>query len=97
MASEQKSTLAISRRPRNGQTVLTGQVGVIDLNVSDAGVVQDLELGLVSFGDIGKVFVVVVVDSRRVGFVRTVSEMVPIQTDQNEEREQRENRLTRKD
>jgi hypothetical protein len=97
IASEQKSRPTISGRHTQEQVKLTGQVGVIDLNIADAGFIQDLELGLISLGDVGKVFIVVIVDSGRVSLVGTVSEMVPVQNGSERGAERCENGLTKKD
>jgi hypothetical protein len=39
-----------------------GEVGVVELDVAEAVVVENLELGLICFGDVGKVRVVVCID-----------------------------------
>lgn len=53
------------------------QVGIIDLAISEAIVVQNLQLGLIGFGQIGKVLIVVGIHAFEVGFVGSVAEMVP--------------------
>lgn len=58
--------------------VLTGEVGIVDLCVAEAGIVEDLELDLVGLGDVGEVIVVVDVGVVDVGFLGTVAEVVPM-------------------
>jgi len=54
------------------------------LGVAEAGVVEDLQLGLVGFGDVGKVLLVVGVDTLGVGLVGAVAEVVPRRARQGE-------------
>lgn len=56
---------------------LTGKVGVVDLGVAQTGLVQDVELGLVSLGEVGKVLVVAAVDVGGVGLALLVAEVIP--------------------
>jgi hypothetical protein len=61
-------------------TPLTGKIGIVDLDISDARIVQDLEFDLVRFGDICKVFFIVGVDARCICLFWSVSEVVPVGT-----------------
>lgn len=62
---------------KHGFRAKVGQVWVVDLCISETRIVQDFELGLVGFGQVCKVLVVVRVDTFEVGFLWPVAEMVP--------------------
>ena len=57
----------------------TGEVGVVDLGVSQPCVVEDLKLGLICLCNVGKVFLVVGVDVLGVSLASLVSQVVPFQ------------------
>lgn len=57
---------------------LTSQVGVVELHVAAAGVIQDLQLGLVGLGDITEVVLIVGVHGLGVGLALAVAEVVPV-------------------
>lgn len=58
--------------------MLTREIRIIELHVSKAMVVERLQFGLVGFGDVGEVFVVVCVDVFGVCLALLVAEMVPV-------------------
>jgi len=55
----------------------TSEVWIIDLNVSQACVVEDLEFGLVCFCNIGEVLFIIGVHILWVSFSSLVSQMIP--------------------
>ena len=59
---------------------LTSQVGVIELDVTAAGIIQNLQLGLVSLGDVAKVVLVVGVHRLGVSLALTVAQVVPVRS-----------------
>lgn len=63
---------------------LTSKVGVIELNVAAASIVQDLELILVGLGNIGEVLVVGSIDLLGVGLALLVTQVVPVGGGQGE-------------
>lgn len=63
---------------------LTGEVRVVNGHVAAPSVVEDLELGLVGLGDVGKVLLVVGVDVLGIGPAGLVAEVVPLGRRQRE-------------
>ena len=59
------------------ECVRTGEVGVVDLSVSQSCVVEDLKLGLVCFCNVGKVLFVIGIHIFWVSFASLVSQMIP--------------------
>lgn len=59
---------------------LTSQVGVVELDVTAAGFIQDLELGLVGLGDVAEVILVVGVYRLGVSLSLTVAQVVPVRS-----------------
>lgn len=57
---------------------LTGQIGVVDGYIAAAGIVQDLQLGLVRLCNIGEVLVVIGIYLLRVGLARLVTKVIPL-------------------
>lgn len=64
--------------PRDGWFFLTGKVRIVDGDVAAPSIIEDLQLGLVGLGDVGKVLVVVGIDVLGVGLAGLVAEMVPL-------------------
>lgn len=62
---------------KHGVGAEVGEVGIVDLAVAQAVIVEDFELRLVGFGYVGEVFVVVCVDAFGVRFIGPVAEVVP--------------------
>lgn len=54
-----------------------GEVRIIDLSITESSIVEDFQFGLVGFGDVGKVVVVIGVSVVQVGFLRPITEVVP--------------------
>lgn len=91
MSSEQKSTGSAARQRsctltlvQSGGEGLTGEVGIIHLHIPHTRRIQDLELLLISLGDILEIRIVVLVHARQVGLSGTVPEVVPRRTGEGE-------------
>lgn len=63
---------------------LTGEVRVVVLHVAAAGLVQDLELGLVGLGDVTEVLLVGAVHVLGVGLALNVAQVVPVRSGQSD-------------
>jgi len=61
-----------------GRGKLTSEIWVVDLDVAEAVIVEDLQLRLVCFGDIGKIFLVAGVDVFRERATLSVSHVIPL-------------------
>lgn len=57
---------------------LTSQVGVVELDVTAAGVIQDLKLGLIGLGNVAEIILVVGVYRLGVSLALTVAQVVPV-------------------
>lgn len=66
--------------PQSCERVRTGQVRIVDGDVAQAGVVEDLQLGLVGLGNIGKVLGVVGVHLLGIRMARLVAQVVPVRS-----------------
>lgn len=77
--SEQKSVGNVSFCPEiTWFENLTGKVGVIELHVAAACVIEDLQFGLVRFCDVAKVFFVGAVYGFGISLALDVSQVVPV-------------------
>lgn len=54
-----------------------GEIRIVDLSITESSIVEDFQFGLVGFGDVGKVVVVIGVGVVQVGFLRPITEVVP--------------------
>lgn len=59
---------------------LTSKIGVIILHVAAASLIQDLQLGLVGFGDVSKVLLVGTVHIMRVCLALKIAHVVPVRS-----------------
>lgn len=80
--SEQKSRTQVSPVSVSwlARISLTSEVGIVELDVTAADVIQNLEFGLVGFGDVAEIVLVVGVYGLGVSFTLTVTQVVPIRS-----------------
>ena len=63
---------------RCGATSLTREIRIVNRHISNASIVQDLQLGSVGHCNVGKVFGVICVHVLRVRMASLVSQVVPL-------------------
>jgi len=59
---------------------LTSQVRIVELDVTAAGIIQDLKLGLVGLGDVAEVVLIVGVHGLGVSLALAVAQVVPVRS-----------------
>lgn len=79
-------TTSVSMIPRTvgAKGSLTGQVGVVVLDITAAGIVQDLQLSLIGLGDVTKILLIVGIHLLGVRFALTVTQVVPVGSSQSD-------------
>lgn len=63
---------------------LTRKVGIIDSDIATARIVEDLQLGLICLGNVGKVLVIVGVHVLGICLSRLVAQVVPLRCRQGD-------------